>query len=68
MAKSPVFGGGRNRYHRPAGAIHHPAAANINLHGKKHKSMSCGCCCCLDLRDKLVMRQHVQEMNNGVDN
>ena len=68
MAKSPVFGSGRNWYHRPAGAARHPAAANVNMRGKKYKSMRCGCCYCVDLRDKLVMRQHMQEMNNGVDN
>jgi hypothetical protein len=25
---------------------------NVNLRGKKHKVMSCGCCICTDLRDK----------------
>lgn len=68
MAKSPVFGSGRNWHHRPVGAKHHPAAANVNMHGKKHKSMSCGCCDCIDMRDKLLLSIHTKEMNNGVDN
>jgi hypothetical protein len=68
MPKSPVFGSGRNWYHRPSGARFHPAAANINLRGKKHKSMGCGCCVCIDLRDKMIRSIHTKEMNNGVDN
>ncbi len=68
MAKSPVFGMGRNWNHRPRGSSYSPAAANINMRGKKHKSMGCGCCYCLDLRDKMLHNVHKQEMNNGADN
>ena len=68
MAKSPVYGAGRNRNHRPSGVINHPAAANVNMRGKKSKSMSCWCCECIDMRDKLRLQEHIKEMNNGVDN
>jgi hypothetical protein len=69
MAKSPVFGSGRNWYHRPRRAApNHPAAANVNMRGKKTKSMSCYCCVCLDMRDKMLRDIHAKEINNGVDN
>jgi len=68
MAKSPVFGCGRNFKRRWQGkktaAPHHPAAANINMHGKKYKSMSCGCCYCLDLRDKMLHSIHTKEIHS----
>lgn len=68
MAKSPVYGAGRNRNHRPRGSTNHPSAANINMRGKKSKSMSCWCCECIDMRDKLQLQEHLKEMNIGVDN
>lgn len=71
MAKSPVFGQGRNLKHRWVGkkkaGPHHPAAANINMRGKKTKVMRCYCCMCLDMRDDIIAKQHLKEMNNGVD-
>lgn len=68
MAKSPVYGAGRNRKHRPSGSAHHPSAANINMRGKKSKSRGCMCCECIDMRDKLLLAQHRKEINFGVDN
>ncbi len=64
MAKSPVYGAGRNRNHRPRGSKHHPAAANVNMRGKKTKSMSCWCCECIDLRDKVLLDQHRLEIRS----
>lgn len=60
--KSPVFGLGRNWYHRPRGSAHHPSAANINMKGKKHKLMGCYCCYCVDYRDKMIKTIHYKEM------
>jgi hypothetical protein len=33
--KSPVYGLGRNRKHKPRGSTNHPSAANVNMRGKK---------------------------------
>lgn len=64
MAKSPVYGRGRNRKHRaPCGPVH-AAAANINMHGKKTKRMSCWCCVCVDMRDKIQYNIHTKEMRD----
>lgn len=68
MAKSPVYGMGRNRKHRGIHrAANHPAAANINLRGKKSKRMSCWCCICIDLRDKIIYNIHKKEMRDERD-
>lgn len=68
MAKSPVYGRGRNRKHR---GIHrganHAAAANINMRGKKSKRMSCWCCECIDMRDKIMYNIHKKEMRDERD-
>lgn len=50
MPKSPVYGMGRN-YKKTAGS-RHAAAANVNMRGKKSKLMRCGCCECIDFREK----------------
>ena len=60
--KSPVFGAGRNRKHRAPRGPYHPAAANMNLRGKKHKSMSCYCCVAIDMRSDYMKKLHTQEM------
>lgn len=67
MAKSPVYGLGRNRKHKPRGSTNHPAAANVNMRGKKSKAMSCWCCECIDMRDKLRAAEHNKEINLGAD-
>lgn len=64
MAKSPVYGLGRNKKHRPRGCLQAPSAANVNLHGKKHKVMGCYCCYCIDFRAAILKRIHKQEMLN----
>ena len=65
MTKSSVYGIGRNRKHR---AKHkspfHAAAGSINMKGKKHKTMNCGCCDCIDFREKEMKRIHENEMKN----
>lgn len=61
--KSPIYGMGRNRKHKSIGAPLHAAAANVNMHGKKEKVMSCGCCFCIDFRDKLKDEEHRKEIN-----
>lgn len=37
-------------------------AGNINLHGKKYKRLSCGCCDVVDFRDEYTLKLHEQEM------
>ena len=65
MAKSPVYGRGRNRDHKPRGSLNHPAAANINMHGKKTKVDKCWCCVCIDMRDDMIKKIHNKEMRNA---
>lgn len=67
MAKSPVYGGGRNKKHKPRGSLNWPAAANVNMRGKKTKSMACYCCECIDLRDKMLLKLHQKEIYNYGD-
>ena len=67
MAKSPVYGRGRNRKHRAPRSPYHAAAANINMKGKKTKGMSCWCCECIDMREKIVYSIHNKEMRDGKD-
>lgn len=71
MAKSPVYGRGRNLKRRwrdkKTAAPHHPAAANINMRGKKTKLMCCWCCVCIDMRDKILYRIHKKEMRDAVN-
>lgn len=62
--KSPVFGLGRNWHHRPRGSHFSPSAANVNLKGKKFKRMGCGCCSCIDTRQDIVRKQHINEIRN----
>ena len=63
MAKSPVHGLGRNRK-RNRGPFH-ASAANTNMRGKKHRMMSCGCCECIDLREKIGRKIADQEINDA---
>lgn len=71
MAKSPVYGRGRNLKKRWKGkktaAPHHPAAANINMRGKKTKRMSCYCCFCIDMREEILYLIHKKEMRDNGD-
>jgi len=63
MAKSPVYGRGRNRDHNKG--PFHPAAANINMHGKKTKVDKCWCCVCIDMRYDIIKKIHDKEMRNA---
>jgi hypothetical protein len=69
MAKSPVYGLGRNLKKRWRGkksaGPHHAAAANINMRGKKTKLMSCLCCVCVDMREKILYNIHKKEMRDA---
>lgn len=65
MAKSPIYGRGRNRK-RNRGPFH-AAAANINMRGKKTKLMSCWCCECIDMREKMLYAIHKKEMKGEDD-
>jgi len=67
MAKSPVYGKGRNRKHRKPRGPFHAAAGNINMRGKKEKNMSCWCCICIDMRDKMRDKEHEKEMRGHYD-
>lgn len=67
MAKSPVYGRGRNRKHRAVGGPHHPAAANINMRGKKSRADHCWCCVCLDMREEIKYNIHKKEMRDERD-
>ena len=66
MAKSPVYGRGRNRNHKPRGSLNHPAAANINMRGKKLMADKCWCCVCIDMRDDMIKKIHIKEMRNAL--
>ena len=65
MAKSPVYGRGRNRS-RNKGPIH-AAAANINMRGKKSRVDHCWCCHCIDMRDEILYNIHKKEMRDERD-
>lgn len=67
MAKSPVYGRGRNRKHRASGGPFHAAAANINMRGKKSSVESCYCCSCIDMREKILYNIHKKEMRDEKD-
>lgn len=62
MAKSPVYGRGRNRKHRAPRSPFHAAAANVNMKGKKSKADHCWCCICIDMRDKIRDEEHRKEI------
>lgn len=62
MAKSPVYGRGRNRKHRAKGGPTHGGAGNVNMKGKKEISDFCWCCVCIDMRDKMIEKEHKKEM------
>ena len=64
MAKSPVYGRGRNRNHRPAKSPLHGSAANINMKGKKSRTDHCWCCVCIDMRDDIIRKQHMNEIRS----
>ena len=34
------------------------------MKGKKYKLMYCGCCTCVDMRDKELEKEHKKEMKN----
>ena len=42
-------------------------AGNVNMHGKKTKLMNCGCCECIDFRDKIRYKEHMKEIERGKD-
>ena len=63
MAKSPIYGRGRNRK-RNKGPVH-AAAANINMRGKKFRIDHCRCCYCIDIRDEILYNIHKKEMKDG---
>lgn len=66
MSKSPVYGRGRNRNHRPAKSPLHGSAANINMHGKKTKIDHCWCCVCIDMREDMLKKIHSKEIREGL--
>jgi hypothetical protein len=62
MAKSPIYGRGRN--HKRNKGPFHAAAANINMRGKKNKVDRCRCCVCIDMREEIMYRIHMKEMRD----
>jgi hypothetical protein len=64
MAKSPIYGRGRNRKHRSIGSPNHAAAANVNMKGKKSKTDHCWCCVCIDMREDIQAKEHHKEIIN----
>jgi hypothetical protein len=64
MAKSPIYGRGRNRKHRPDRSTFHAAAANINMRGKKSKPDKCWCCICIDFREDIRAREDAHEIKS----
>lgn len=72
LAKSTVYGTGRNRKHRALSGPWHPSAGSINMHGKKLKLMGCRCCYCIDMRDDLKRKEDMRtirtiQQNPGFD-
>jgi len=65
MAKSPIYGRGRNRK-RNKGPVH-AAAANINMRGKKSRVDRCWCCECIDFREKILYSIHKKQMRDERD-
>lgn len=39
-------------------------AGNINMKGKKHRMMSCGCCYCIDYREDELKKEHMKQMRD----
>lgn len=64
--KSSVWGKGRNEG-RNKGPFH-PAAANVNMKGKKVQQQLCCCCFCIDMRDKMLKKEHMKEIKRGISN
>ena len=48
----------------PRSPVYPSGAGNANLKGKKYKTMRCGCCWCIDMRDKELEKEHKKEMKN----
>jgi hypothetical protein len=49
----------------------HIHAGDVNLRGKKHKTMSCGCCECIDYREQERVRELEKEIKDydiAIDN
>lgn len=42
-------------------------AGNVNMKGKKYKLRYCGCCWCIDFRDRELKKEHQKEMKNWLD-
>ena len=38
------------------------AAGNVNMKGKKYKLRFCGCCECIDFRDRELKKEHDKEI------
>ncbi len=66
MAKSPVYGRGRNRKHRAPRGPFHSAAANVNMKGKKTKPDHCWCCVCIDMREDILAKEHRKEIREYI--
>jgi hypothetical protein len=62
MAKSSVFGLGRNLKHRPTKSTYHASAGNIHMRGKRKRLMGCGCCVCVDMREQLMAKEAKKEI------
>lgn len=41
-------------------------AGDVNLRGKKTKIMRCGCCECVDFRDKIRYKEHMKEIKDNL--
>jgi hypothetical protein len=39
-------------------------AGNVNMKGKKYKLRHCGCCWCIDFRDRELKKEHQKEMKD----
>ena len=61
--KSPVNGTNRNR---KRAKTYWPAAGSVKMKGKKVKRMSCGCCTCIDKREKILEGIETKEFSRGV--
>lgn len=59
--KSPIYGRHRGNS-KQEGKGYHASGGNVHMKGKLSKRMSCGCCTCLDLRQRMINKIHKQDI------
>jgi hypothetical protein len=47
-------------------SLRHINAGNINMKGKKSRLLRCGCCDCIDFREKEKNKQHEKDIDEFI--